>query len=75
MRRTTKHSFVTSNADVTDELDNWASTREQIGRQLKTFYERCMTDELPPRLREVLKKLDEDQPSTAQPPLIREIEN
>jgi hypothetical protein len=38
-----------------------AHINDQIGRQLKTFYERCMTDELPPRLREALKKLDEAQ--------------
>jgi len=50
---------------------DWAHINDQIGRQLKTFYERCcMTDELPPRLREVLKKLDEEQeiPESSSPP-------
>jgi hypothetical protein len=77
MQRTTKRRFSTSNNDAPEELRNWSFAREQIGSQLKTFYERCMTDELPPRLREVLKKLDEERPeaSTAQPSLIRDIEN
>ncbi len=61
---------------MSDELRDWSFAREQIGRQLKTFYERCMTDELPPRLREVLKRLDEQvEPTAVQPSLIRDIEN
>jgi hypothetical protein len=61
MQRTTKRSFVTSNRDTSDELRDWSFAREQIGRKLKTFYERCITDELPPRLREVLKKLENEE--------------
>jgi len=40
-----------------------AGAREQIGDQLKTFYERCMTTELPARLREALKKLEDNRPN------------
>jgi predicted metal-dependent hydrolase len=63
--------------EASDEARHWAITREHIGHQLKTFYERCMTDELPPRLREALKELDEETPeaSNEQPALIRDIEN
>ncbi len=51
-----------SNDDASDELRDWSFAREQIGRKLKTFYERCMTDELPPRLLALLKKLDQELP-------------
>ena len=51
-----------SNTDTSDELRDWSFAREQIGRKLKTFYERCMTDELPPRLHEVLQKLAKEKP-------------
>ncbi len=46
------------------QLRDWSFAREQFGDQLKTFYERCMTDELPPRLRELLKKLESQRPGT-----------
>ena len=41
---------------------NSAGIREHIGRLLRGHYQACMADELPPRLREVLKKLDEEKP-------------
>jgi hypothetical protein len=34
--------------------------REQIGQQLKAYYGSCISEELPPRLLAVLKKLDEE---------------
>lgn len=72
MQRTTKRRL---NKDSGD-LRNWAGAKEHIGHELKTFYERCMTDELPPRLREVLKKLEEETETSAPPPsLIRDKEN
>jgi hypothetical protein len=43
-----------------DQVRHWAETNKTIGRQLQKYYQGCMTDELPPRLREVLKKLDGD---------------
>jgi Anti-sigma factor NepR len=32
----------------------------RIGQQLKDYYDSCITEELPPRLLAVLKKLDEE---------------
>jgi hypothetical protein len=58
MDRAPKRKF----KERSDDPRNWAATREQIGRQLTTFYERCMTDELPPRLLAAIKRLDEEQP-------------
>jgi hypothetical protein len=34
--------------------------KEQIGKQLRDYYQSCISEELPPRLLAVLKKLDED---------------
>jgi hypothetical protein len=59
-----------------DELRDWAFTKEQIGRQLKTHYRACASEELPPRLLALIKKLDEEiEPSAGQPPIIRDIES
>jgi hypothetical protein len=50
-----------------NERQNWCRIKEQTGRQLKEHYEACTTEELPPRLLAVLKKLDEElEPSTEQ---------
>jgi hypothetical protein len=43
-----------------DQVRHWFETNKVIGRQLQKYYQGFMTDELPPRLREVLKKLDEN---------------
>jgi predicted metal-dependent hydrolase len=56
MQRATTQRFFTF-----DELRNWSVTREQIGHRLKKHYRACTTEELPPRLRKVLKKLDEEK--------------
>jgi hypothetical protein len=45
-----------------DELQNWSLTKERIGQELKKYYQACTTDELPPRLRALVKKLDEETP-------------
>jgi hypothetical protein len=37
--------------------------RERIGQQLKAYYGSCISEELPPRLLAVLKKLDEEMDS------------
>jgi len=57
-----KRTFFKVKKKDTAELRNWSITKEQIGHQLKKHYQACMTDELPPRLRALLKKLDEEQP-------------
>jgi hypothetical protein len=44
-----------------DDL-NWAVTRIIIGELLRKHYQACATEELPPRLRAVLKKLDSEEP-------------
>ena len=41
---------------------NSARIRDHIGHLLKKHYQACTTDELPPRLLSLLKKLDEEQP-------------
>jgi hypothetical protein len=60
MRRATKRTF--SKFKTPDELRNWSLTKEQIGHQLKKHYQACTTDELPPRLLALIKKLDEKLP-------------
>jgi Anti-sigma factor NepR len=45
----------------TDEAwRDWSSTKDHLGQQLKKYYQAYTTKELPPRLRELLKKLDEE---------------
>jgi hypothetical protein len=34
--------------------------KELIGQHLRNYYHSCLSEELPPRLLEVLKKLDEE---------------
>jgi hypothetical protein len=34
--------------------------KERIGQQLRDYYDSCISEELPPRLRAVLKKLNEE---------------
>lgn len=45
-----------------EEAYNWTVTKKILGELLTKHYQACTTDELPPRLREVLKKLDEEKP-------------
>jgi hypothetical protein len=45
-----------------DELLAWSLAKERIGDQLKEHYEACTTEELPPRLLTLLKKLDQELP-------------
>jgi hypothetical protein len=45
-----------------DELLAWSLAKEQIGDQLKEHYEAYTTEELPPRLLALLKKLDHELP-------------
>jgi hypothetical protein len=50
-----------SKSKTPDELHNWFLTKEQIGLQLKRYYQACTTEELPPRLLALVKKLDEEK--------------
>jgi hypothetical protein len=45
-----------------EEALNWTDTRERIGQLLRVHYQACATQELPPRLRAVLKKLEQEEP-------------
>jgi hypothetical protein len=50
-----------------DQLRYWSETNKIIGHKLRAHYQRCTTEELPPRLLAVLKKLDEEiEPSPKQ---------
>ena len=48
-----------SEKDRSDELARLSLTREQIGQQLRNYYRACTTEELPPQLLALLKKLDQ----------------
>ena len=43
-----------------DQLRYWSETNKLIGYKLRVYYQACTTEELPPRLLAVLKKLDEE---------------
>jgi len=43
-----------------DELARLSLTKEQIGQQLRNYYRACTTEELPPQLLALLKKLDQE---------------
>ena len=43
-----------------DEWHNWCLAGERIDEELKGYYRACTTRELPPRLLELSKKLDEE---------------
>jgi hypothetical protein len=42
-----------------NELLSWCHIKGQIGQQLKDHYRACTTEELPPRLRALIKELEE----------------
>ncbi len=59
-----------------DQLRYWSQTNKIIGQQLRAYYRACTTEELPPRLLAILKKLDEEvEPSGAEVEVIRDIES
>lgn len=41
---------------------NWVVTRKIIGELLTKHYQACATEELPRRLRALIKKLDSEEP-------------
>jgi hypothetical protein len=44
------------------ELARLSLTKEQIGQHLRNYYRACTTEELPPQLLTLLKKLDQELP-------------
>jgi len=56
-----------------EEWRDWSYTKERIGLQLKAHYQALATEELPPRLLSLLKRLDEEtEPSEEHVEVIRE---
>jgi hypothetical protein len=49
-----------------DEWLDWCQTKERIGQQLRVYYRACTTEELPPRLLALIKKLNEKSELTAE---------
>jgi hypothetical protein len=45
-----------------DEWVDWCLARNRIDEELKQYYRACTTEELPPRLLALLKKLDNELP-------------
>ena len=43
-----------------EEWRDWSYTKDRIGQQLKAHYQALATEELPPRLLALLKRLDEE---------------
>jgi hypothetical protein len=59
-----------------DDMVDRSLARRHIGEQLKNYYRAFTTEELPPRLLKLVKKLDEETEVSAEPvPVIRDIEN
>jgi hypothetical protein len=57
-----------------DEWRNWCLAKDRVAKQLQKYYQACATEELPPRLLALTKKLDEERP-TEQPPMVRDVES
>jgi hypothetical protein len=49
-----------------DQLRYWSETNKVISQKLRDYYQAFTTKELPPRLLELLKKLDEEIEPSAQ---------
>ena len=70
MQQTKKPRFSKRTAE---EWRDWSYTKERIGQQLKAYYQALATEELPPRLLALLKRLDEEtEPSAEHVEVIRE---
>ena len=70
MQRTKKPRFSKRTAE---EGRDWSYTKERIGLQLKAHYQAVATEQLPPRLLALLKRLDEEpEPSAEHVEVIRE---
>ena len=70
MQRTKKPRFSKRTAE---EGCDWSYTKERIGLQLKAHYQAVATEQLPPRLLALLKRLDEEsEPSAEHVEVIKE---
>ena len=49
-----------------DQLQYWSQTNKIIGDKLRAYYQACTTEQLPPRLLALLKRLDEETESSAE---------
>ena len=58
-----------------DASRDWSHIKDRLGEQLRAQYQAITTEELPPRLLAVLKKLDDPNAQTDQPDIIRDIES
>jgi hypothetical protein len=68
MRKATKRIF--SQSKTPGELQHWSLAKEQIGYKLKRYYQAYTTEELPPQLLALIKKLA-CRPETKTRPLLR----
>jgi len=57
-----------------DEWRSWCLAKDRVAEQLRKYYQACATEALPPRLLALTKKFNEE-PSTDQPPMVRDIES
>ena len=46
-----------------EEWADWCIAKNRIAEELKDYYRACTTEELPPRLLTLLKKLDQELPA------------
>jgi hypothetical protein len=63
MQQTKKPRFSKHTAE---ESRDWSYTKERIGLQLKAHYQALATEELPPQLLALLKRLDEETEPSAE---------
>jgi len=49
-----------------DEWRSWCLAKDRVAEQLRKYYQACATEALPPRLLDVLKKLDEETENSAE---------
>jgi hypothetical protein len=76
VQRATKRRLFRSTKDTPNVWLDWSLTKERIGQQLKDHYRACTSEELPPRLLVLIKKLDEEnEPSMEQSQTIRDGES
>jgi hypothetical protein len=57
MQRANKPARLMSNPPSGEWLD-WCQTKERIGQKLREFYRAHITEEMPPRLLALIKKLE-----------------
>ena len=59
-----------------DQTRYWSQTNKVIRQQLRAYYQACSSEELPPGLRALAKRLSEETRTPAEhPAIIRDIED